>query len=479
MIEKSVEDREMDNCLIERIDKMIDSVGERLVADTVKYVNIKSVGSEAKPGAPFGEGAREVLDTFLSDAKADGLFTEDYGVGVVSAAMKERSADLGIWLHGDVVPEGDGWNFEPYCATEYKGCVIGRGATDNKGQLAAIMNLFRIFRELGVELKYNPAIYLGSNEETGMKDLVGIPDNPDARGFLNVCTPPKMSLVPDGGFPVGYGGKGGMNIRLKRKTALDGFTFTAGQITSPGSAAAVFSHCDLPDEIEGCEITKRDGVTEITSYSPPIHSSKPDPNGNMITFLTRGLLDSGIVPHADIRAIEFLRDASLDIDGKMYGIATGHDVMGGLTVAAIRVNCIDGFIELCLNIRYPLGITFAEIVERIGNYAAEPGFEVSYTADGTHPYLLDPTSNVCKVLTDASNSVTGEDKKPYTLSGGTYAHRLPNAYVYGTNGNLPPEDFPKGRGGAHGVDEAVSIERLKRAMRIYARAMLLLNEIEW
>ena len=87
-IEKSIEDKDMDNCLIEKIDKLIDAVDERLVADTIKYVNIKSVESEAKPGAPFGEGARRVLDTFLQDATADGFFAEDYGVGVVSAAMK-------------------------------------------------------------------------------------------------------------------------------------------------------------------------------------------------------------------------------------------------------------------------------------------------------------------------------------------------------------------------------------------------------
>jgi len=65
------------------------------------------------------------------------------------------------------------------------------------------------------------------------------------------------------------------------------------------------------------------------------------------------------------------------------------------------------------------------------------------------------------------------------LSGGTYGHRLPNAYVYGMNGCLPPDDFPKGTGGAHGVDESVSLDRLERAMRIYARALLRLNETQW
>ena len=47
------------------------------------------------------------------------------------------------------------------------------------------------------------------------------------------------------------------------------------------------------------------------------------------------------------------------------------------------------------------------------------------------------------------------------------------------DGNLPPEDFEKGRGKVHGVDEAVSIDRLKQAMKIYARALIALNDINW
>ena len=469
----------MNKSLIADIDKKIESYERKLVSDTVKYVNIKSVKSEAIPGAPFGVGARAVLDEFLSDAERDGLFTKDYGVGVVSAAMKKGKPDLGIWVHGDVVPEGDGWNFEPYSATEYKGCIIGRGATDNKGQLAALINLFRIFKEEGIELKYNPAIYLGSNEETGMKDLVGIPGNPDAKGFLNTCDPPKMSLIPDGGFPVGYGGKGGMNMRLKSKYPLVGFNFIAGQNDSPGSARAVFDTTNIPDELADCRITKSDGKTEIYTYSPPRHGASPDPCGNMITMLSKAILSANIASEQSRRILEFLRDISLGIHGEMFGIETNHEIMGKLTVFTRAVDCVEGYPEVSINIRYPLGITYEEIVEKIGNYVAEIGFFVSSADDGVHPYMLDPESETVKILAEAANSVTGEDKKPYTLSGGTYAHRLPNAYVFGTDGNRPPEDFPKGRGGAHGVDEAVSIERLKRAMRIYARALLALNEAEW
>jgi succinyl-diaminopimelate desuccinylase len=89
--------------------------------------------------------------------------------------------------------------------------------------------------------------------------------------------------------------------------------------------------------------------------------------------------------------------------------------------------------------------------------------------------LLDKESSEVQMLCEIANSVTGENKEPFTMSGGTYAHRLPNAYVFGTDGGVPPADYPKGRGGAHGLDEVVSIARIKRMMKIYARTFLALN----
>ena len=96
--------------LMEQIDKAILETRPALVRDTIKMVNIKSVQGEPLPGAPFGEGPRKVLDAALEMGREEGFFTQNYGVGVVSLALKEGQPDLGIWLHGDVVPEGDGWN---------------------------------------------------------------------------------------------------------------------------------------------------------------------------------------------------------------------------------------------------------------------------------------------------------------------------------------------------------------------------------
>lgn len=451
----------MDAKLVATLDEKISAARADIARLTIELVNIPSVKAEPLPGAPFGEGPRRVLDKVLEFGREAGLHGTDYGVGVVSVALKEGTPDVGVWLHGDVVPVGDGWEFEPFHAVEYKGCIIGRGSSDNKGALASHLTLLRILKENNIDLGYNLAVYVGSNEEFGMTDMIGIEGNPDAKGFLNVAEPPRLSLVPDGDLPVGYGGKGGMNLYLKSKMPLQGWSMTAGLPETPGKATADF------------------GGETVSAESPPIHSAKPDPKGNMITKLARALQTDSRVPAEDGYVLKFLEEVSLDVLGKGLHIdATAPDVTP-LSVAAVEVQCEDGCLILRLNIRYPDSITFDEIIARAAENAEARGFTLHKAVRGTDPYRLDPNSPMTQMLCRVSNSVTGENEKPYIMYGGTYAHRLPNAYVYGMSANRPPKKFTDGRGGAHGKDEAVSLDCLQRTLRIYARAYLELTEMNF
>jgi len=459
--------------MISKIDRLIEEVTEQLANDTIMLVNICSEQGEPLPGAPFGKGPRQVLDKVLEMGKNGGFYVKDHGVGVVSIAMEDTQPDLGIWLHGDVVPAGSGWTYPPYDATRYKNCIIGRGVTDNKGQLAAIWNLFVIFKKLGIKLNYNPAIYVGSNEESGMYDMTGTQGNPDAKGFANVCTPPRLSLVPDSGFPISHGARGMTSFRVRSKTPLHGFTLTAGQKENPGLATADFDSTDILKELCECEIN---GNT-VTAFSPPQHTSRPDPKGNMITKLTSALLDAGIVPQEDRHILEFFRVISLDTEGKALGIYQQSKEMPCTTVYAQSIDCKDGYCELEMRVRFPIEITYEKIRETMKTLCEEKGFDLIETY-AHPPYLYDKGSQIVQTLTEVSRSVTGDDKEPY-ITGSTYAHYLPNAYAFGTDGNLIPEEFPQGHGGAHSIDEVVSLDRLKRAMRIYARALLALNDMDW
>ncbi len=450
----------MNEELLKRIDQEIENCRADLARDTIRLIAVKSVKGDPLPGAPFGEGPRAMLDTVMDWGRSEGFYAEDHGVGVVHIAERAGQPDLGIWLHGDVVPVGEGWIYDPFLATEYKGCIIGRGATDNKGQLCCIFHLLRIFKKLGIRLNYLPALYVGSDEESGMADLKGIPGNDDARGFIHVCTPPRMSLVPDSGFPVGYGGKGSLVIHLKSLQPLSGITLTAGLKDSPGKGEA-----QIGEEI-------------LSSFSAPRHLTNPDPNGNMITELTDRLLERNDVASADRPVLEFIRRLSLDIHGDSFGINVPTQ-MRPLTLAAFRVQTKDGCPEVSLNIRYPIEIDADTIRDRLDAAARPCGMTVSEAKKGNPPYMMDRSNPMIDLLYGIADSITGDGKPPYTLSGGTYAHVLPNAYVFGMDGCKKPDDFPSGHGGAHGMDELVSLDRLQRAMRIYARALLALNEMEW
>ena len=447
--------------LLIQIDQAIEHCEGKLAQDIIELIGIKSVKGDPLPGAPFGEGPKQVLDAVMKIGEAEGFFAVDHRVGVVSLALKDCQPDLGIWVHGDVVPEGSNWDWPAYNASAYKGVIIGRGATDNKGQLCAMIHLLRIFKDLGISLNYNPAVYVGSDEECGMHDLIGIPGNDDARGFCNVCTPPCLSLVPDSSFPVGYGGNGAMQMCFSARKSFKNITITAGQKDAPDRA-----RCELGDKI-------------WETSSPMRHPSNPDPNGNMITTLMKQLLEENIVSEEHRPALEFFKRLSLDIHGESFGIHVRTQQLKPVTVFTHQIEMQDDAPVCTINLRYPIEITAEEIIDKMSTEAEKYGVFLVSVEHQRKPYLLDLDWPVLQKLKEVAEQITQDEKKPYTIGGGTYAHWLPNALIYGTDAGLPPEDFPKGHGFAHGPDECVSLNRLKRAMKIYARALLALNEMEW
>jgi len=437
--------------LLERIDHEIELCREELARDTIDLIGIKSVRGEPQPGAPFGPGPRAVLDAVLKMGQKEGFHTVSHTDSIVSIGLSKGEPDLGIWIHGDVVPEGTGWNYDPYRAAEYNGYIIGRGATDNKGQFCAMFHLLKIFKKLDIRLNYLPAIYVGSDEESGANDI---------KDFLLSHQPPELSLVPDASFPVGYGGRGAMYLYLRAKKPLQGVTILAGQDEAPGRAVAMI------------------GERTVETNSPPRHLSKPDPNGNMITRLMEKLLEDPEVSPVDHPVLEFFRRLSLDVKGASFGLKANSEAVT-LSIGAKRIDMEDNRPLLALNIRNPIEIPADEVFRRIGEEAEKHGVELVRTQVLADPYVLNPDWPVIKRLEEIAREITGDEKKPYIVGGYSYAHFLPNALTFGTDANVIPGDFPEGHGGAHGMDESVSLDRLQRAMRIYSRALLALNEMEW
>ena len=431
----------MDEKLYRRLCEDVAANRSALVNTIIRLVNIKSVKSEPLPGAPFGDGPRKILDTVLEMGKDAGFYTEIYDDVFVSLAMKAGPVDLGIWCHGDVVAEGGDWLYEPYDAVEYKDCVIGRGATDNKGQLAAIFHLMKILKARNVELPFNLALFVGSNEEEGMEDL---------KAFLRKYPQPKLNLVPDGGFPVAFSGAGGFRVWIESEQPLPGISIEGGHADAPGVVRAVLA----------------DG-REIMVEEAPAHNAKRKTD-NMFAKLLEQL------PQCD--AIRYVSEIAHSPDGRVFGVTHEDEDFGATIVRIKEMTTVNGRVSANVIFRYPFGITDGQMRSCVEASAKAHGFRVVRSFSTVPPFKYPKDDPYLNLLWESSEEVIGSGKEPFTEKGGTYAHWLKNGYIFGMNGCLRPEGFPEGRGGAHGRDELVCISRLQRAMRIYTRVLLKLKD---
>jgi len=80
------------------------------------------------------------------------------------------------------------------------------------------------------------------------------------------------------------------------------------------------------------------------------------------------------------------------------------------------------------------------------------------------PLYNDPGSPFVQRLLAIYNAVTGEKRMPQSIGGGTYAHRIPNAVVFGPA--LPDEEYL-----GHQPNELLKVSTLIRNIEILTHTM--------
>jgi succinyl-diaminopimelate desuccinylase len=69
--------------------------------------------------------------------------------------------------HYDVVPAGEGWEFEPFNPFIMEGKLFGRGAADDKSNIVATVGAFKEALIEELRLKVNPILIIRGGEESG------------------------------------------------------------------------------------------------------------------------------------------------------------------------------------------------------------------------------------------------------------------------------------------------------------------------
>lgn len=135
-------------------------------ADLVALTTALVAAGGENPGGTE-EATVQVLTEFSRAAGLD-VVTETVAEGRPNFAAVLPGGSLPGMLflgHSDVVPAGTGWErppFEPYIRD---GRLFGRGSTDMKGGLAAVLIALKALKDAGAELPFNAALACTVDEE--------------------------------------------------------------------------------------------------------------------------------------------------------------------------------------------------------------------------------------------------------------------------------------------------------------------------
>ncbi|MBZ0107696.1 MAG: ArgE/DapE family deacylase [Candidatus Scalindua rubra] len=74
-----------------------------------------------------------------------------------------------VACHLDVVPSGDGWDTDPFKSVVKNGRIFGRGANDNKGQMASMLVLAKFLKDNESRLNGSLLLIGAADEEKGSR----------------------------------------------------------------------------------------------------------------------------------------------------------------------------------------------------------------------------------------------------------------------------------------------------------------------
>ena len=472
---------------LETVNSKIIENRTEMLASLSKLISIPSVAVDGPEEMPFGEEVDRAYRLMLQMGEEEGFSTFDAdGFGGHIDYDGTENGVIGIVGHLDVVPEGDGWDFEPYGGEIAEGCVRGRGTMDDKGPVIASFYAMKALKQCGFEPAKTVRLILGLDEETNWKGmqyyLERTPDLPDA-GF-----------TPDGDFPVIRAEKGILTFDIIAKfpkskgKGLELTSVTGGTVHNavPDFAKAVVSDTAgggydfIRETVAGCaekygwDISCR-GVgrsLEINVRGKSSHAAKPDKGVNAISILMDFLGRLTFLNDGTSDFVEFYNNRiGTDLHGERIGCAFDDEDSGKLTFNAAVIDMDRNAVKLTVNIRYPVSCTGEQVYAGIMGVLDEYGYGIVKGREQL-PINIDADSQLVSILMKAYRAHTGdEESEPLVIGGGTYARAFDNVVAFGAR-------FPGEPELGHMKNEKISADNMVRLAQIYAEAVYELAKAE-
>jgi len=487
----------------QRLFQLVEAKSDRLVAILCDLIRFETVSGMTEPeaAAKFARETRRCLDYLRQFAEQNGFAWREHPAGVGIIEWGEGDEAIGFPTHCDVVPAGGQWHHPPFGAEREDDMIYGRGAQDNKGPMACGLIALLALRDLGRPTRRKLRLLFGTREEGG--------DWTDISSYLASEPPPRYCIVPDATFPIINGEKGMATLLLRppaftapeRKDGLRLDWVHSGERANvvPDRAVAQLSGplerqemqlAELNDELEAYgksreimlegklgvrndEPQKRFLAT-LTFLGKSAHGSRPYEGRNAAVDALGYLVRLGFPPGPAHDFIGLNYCSGKNLSGAYLDIAHEHSFIGP-TTASLNIFHLDAPSgEAQINVRFPLGLTSAEVLERVKRQVIEKIPEadrrpaVEFDGRVYEPLFTDPERypDLFAALRAAYQSVTGREAGTESTGGTTYAKGFPCAVSFG------PTDLAAGEPDRdHKADEFVARPILVRNAKIYAHAL--------
>lgn len=408
-----------------------------LLKSIERVVKINSVQGEESKDAPFGENPKRALETALEIAKEMGFKVKNINNAIGYAEYGEGEDYICALGHLDIVPAGEGWDYDPFKLTLDNEKLYGRGVLDNKGPTMCCLHGMKIIKDMNLHINKKIRVIFGTNEETGFKDIPY---------YLKEEKLPVMGFTPDCKYPAVYGERGILDV-----------TIWSDKIEDNIKVKSKFVNNVVPSE---CKVSIEDKVFMEIGESAP--GNAPEVGINAVTGICTRLKDFNLSKNLKefftFIAEEFHENHNMDkgdikcedeISGKLvinpYGLVKENDRLG-----------------ISIVFRYPISYKYEEILDLINKVSKQ---KYTITENRRMDSVLFPKeSQMLNVLKESYEKVTGLDGTPVTTTGGTYAKVFRNIVAFGPS-------FPGQKGIAHNKNEYMDLEDLLKNLEIYTEAL--------
>lgn len=441
---------------------------DTIINECMELIRIPSVRDTAAPDAPFGKPCADVLEHTKAIFASYGFPSEiDTEGGYLLSSYGDGERSIGLFAHADVVPAGDNWTLtQPFAPTVINGCIVGRGALDDKSAVVIALHAARMIRDLFLPFHSRLVTFVGSAEESGMDDI---------KHYIKTHTPPDFALVPDTAFPLYRGNKGRILMQVKRDAPLGEIKrFCGGKPgTNVGYAQAVLPYREdlyaslLPFVSDTVSICQTKDEILITAKGIEKHSALPEGSVNAAALIADLLRTCDFVTEETRQICMFLYDICSDYHGAALGIANNDTEFGPLTFVHYLIDADETSASLAFNIRLGASVDANAMKDTLRKRFAEYGFTMEIPSE-SHPHIVPADHPVLRAMISTYEAVTGTQNAPmHVNAGGTYGQYLPCAAEIGTtmrwNG---PADLPVGHGAVHQPDEWISVDGLLDALEM-------------